>query len=100
MPGMGGLPGLQGGGAGANQNALYQALLNQSAANSLLHQHQQQQMVQQQQSAAVAAGANSMLQQQQNAAALLAGLRAQQVASVRGTAHHFAGTGHFEALGD
>ena len=33
-------------------------------------------------------------------AALLAGLGAQQVAAVRGTTHHFAGTGHLEALGD
>lgn len=33
-------------------------------------------------------------------AALLAGLGAQQVARVRGTAHHFTGTGHLETLGD
>ena len=34
------------------------------------------------------------------ATTLLAGLGAQQVAAIRGTAHHFAGTGHLEALGD
>ncbi|MEY3130260.1 MAG: hypothetical protein RLY12_632 [Verrucomicrobiota bacterium] len=34
------------------------------------------------------------------AAALLAGLGAEKVAGVRGTTHHFAGTGHLEALGD
>ena len=32
--------------------------------------------------------------------ALLAGLGAEQVARVRGTTHHFAGTGHLKALGD
>eukprot|EP00887_Chlorella_sp_A99_P000842 scaffold5.g842.t1 len=78
QPGVGGLPGLQG---AANQNALYQALLNQNASQ-LLQQQQQQQNA-----AALLAGQSSLLQQ---AAALnslnraAAGLTAQQNSLLQG----------------